>query len=177
MENIVKFELYLTPYQPITASSCIPIPSYIKSTKAVVNVANKEDDLCLLWSVLAELHPQNRNPDHMLNYKSYLHELNNKGLNFPLAISDVSKFERLNNNISINVFAFETSYDINVYPVYITKNKYRQHHINLLCINDQKTWHYVLINNMSRLLGDHTKHNDAYYYCDYCLHGFQKKKH
>ena len=29
---------------------------------------------------------------------------------------------------------------------------------------------------MSRLLGDRTKHNFAYYYCDYCLHDFQKQE-
>ena len=108
MENIVKFELHVTPYQPIATSSYIPTPSYIKSRKAIVNIV-KDDDLCFLWSVLAGIHPQSQNPSRLSQYKSYLHDLNTKGLNFPLAISDVDKFERLNDNISINVFAFENS--------------------------------------------------------------------
>ena len=32
--------------------------------------------------------------------------------------------------------------------------------------------HYVLIRSKTRLLGDQTKRNAAYYNCDYCLHSF-----
>jgi hypothetical protein len=43
-------------------------------------------------------------------------------------------------------------------------------------IEDEKNMksHYVLIKNMSRLLGDRNNHDGAHHYCDYCLHGFQK---
>ena len=82
-------------------------------------------------------------------------ELDITNLKFPLAVSDVVKFEKLNAAISVNVFAFEDRSSC-IYPIYVTSFKGRQHHVNLLLIVDNKIGksHYILIRNMSRLLGD-----------------------
>ena len=133
----------MTPHQPNAnaASSYIPTPSYIKSKKADVNIVN--DDDCGASS-----------RDYIHKVKIGFARLITSRIYIPLAISDVGKFKKLNENISIEVFAFENSWAICVYPVHITKNKDRQHHINLLCIIDQNKWHHLLINNMSRMFGD-----------------------
>ena len=126
-----------------------------------------------LWSVLAALHPVESNSNRVTKYLQFQQEFNITNLKFPLAVTDVIKFEKLNATISVNVFAFEDRSSC-IYPVHITGFKGRQHHVNLLLIVDDKTGksHYTLIRNMSRLLGDRSKRKTAHYYCDYCLHGF-----
>ena len=170
--SVERLELHVAPYLPISASSYVATPSYIAQKKAIVNIQN-EDNFCFLWSILAALHPAPTNPCRTSNYEAFKKDLNIANLKFPLAVSDVIKFEKLNTSISVNVFAFEGR-SSSIYPVHITSFKGRQHHANLLLIVDDKTGksHYTLIRNMSRLLGDRTKYNGVTYYCDYCLHGF-----
>ena len=170
--SVEHLELHVAPYLPISASSYVATPTYIAQKKAVINIQNK-DNFCFLWCVLAALHPVATNPCRPSNYESFKKELNITNLKFPLAVSDVVKFEKLNPSISVNVFAFEDR-SACIYPVYVTSFKERQHHVNLLLIVDNKTGksHYTLIRSMSRLLGDRTMRKTAHYYCDYCLHGF-----
>ena len=170
--SVERLKLHIAPYLPISPSNYVTTPTYIAQKKAIVNIKN-EDNFCFLWSVLAALHPIPTNPCRPSNYESFKKELNITNLKFPLAVTDVIKFEKLNVAISVNVFAFEgrSSY---IYPIYVTSFKDHQHHVNLLLIVNDKTGksHYTLIRNMSRLLGDSTQHEHVTYYCDYCLHGF-----
>ena len=170
--NVEGLELHVTPYLQISASSYVSTPSNIAQKKAVLNIQN-EDNFCLLWSVLAALHPVESNSNRVTKYLKFQQELNITNLKFPSTVSDVVKFEKLIATISVNVFAFEDRLSC-IYPVYVTSFKGRQHHVNLLLIVDNKTGksHYTLICNMSRLLGDRTKYEHATYYCDYCPHGF-----
>ena len=89
-----------------------------------------------------------------------------------MALKDIKKFENLNQSVSVNVLVFDGK--ICIYPVYITSEKERQLHINLLLINDNDKFHYGLIKNMSRLLC--TNHNNGQrFFCHYCPHGFCKE--
>ena len=58
---------------------------------------------CFLWSVLAHLHPPQWNPERVKHYKKYENTLNVKDLKFPMSLSDIPKFEKMN-NISVNVY-------------------------------------------------------------------------
>ena len=150
---VERLELHVTLYLPISASSYISTPSYITQKKAVLNMQN-EDNFCFLWSVLAALHPVESNSNRVTKYLQFQQELNITHLKFPLAVSDVVKFEKLNATISVNVFAFEDQSSC-IYPVYVTSFKGHQHHVNLLLIVENKMGksHCTLIRNMSRLLG------------------------
>ena len=174
--NVECLELHVAPYLPISASSYVATPTYIAKKKAVINIQN-EDNLCFLWSVLAALNPINGHPERVSYYSSFQRELDIVNLKFPLAVSDVVKFEKLNTSISVHVFAFEDRSSC-IYPVYVTSFKGRQHHVNLLLIVDDKTGksHYILIRNMSRLFGDRSKRKIAHYNCDYYLHGFVRQE-
>ena len=173
--NFERLELHVAPNLPILASSYVSTPSYIAQKKAVLNIKN-EDNFCFLWSVLAALHPVESNSNRVTKYSQFQQELNITNLKFPLVVSDVVKFEKLNATISVNVFTFEDRSSC-IYPVYVTSFKGRQRHVNLLLIVDDKTGksHYTVIRNMSRLLGDRTSHNGMAYYCDNCLHGFVRQ--
>ena len=64
------------------------------------------DKKCLLWSLLAQLHPcEKDHPNGVQNYGQYFNELNIEGFNFTDGIkcSDFQKFEKLN-SLSTNMF-------------------------------------------------------------------------
>ena len=85
------------------------------------------------------MHTGSRNPQRLSNYRPYLNELNLKGLQFPLKVSDVPKFEKLNPQISVNVNAFENEPVPEVTPLYVSPDRQRPHHVNLLLLTDDKT--------------------------------------
>ena len=123
--------------------------------------------------VLAHIHPQQRNKEFISNYILFKNTLNMSGIEYPVSLKSISKFEAQNPNISINVFGYDIDDNIRneskneVYPLRITPNKDRLHHVNLLLLSDTNSRkHYCLISNMSRLLSSLTKHSNRSFYCD-----------
>ena len=91
-------------------------------------------------------------------------ELNYEGLEFLLKITDVSKLRKMNPDISINMLFYENG---NALPLYNNPHRNRKHHVNLLLIMDEKsgTSRYLLIRNLSRLVGYRTSHKAAKHVC------------
>ena len=78
------------------------------------------------------------------------------GISYPVKLHQIDRFEGLNQNMSVNVFAYE---DDKIFPVRITENKGREHHVDLLVVN------------FSRLVSKQYKsHNGRLYLCLYCRH-------
>ena len=169
---MLSLDLGVAVNAPLQGSSYLKLPKGLDDKKAILNVQNG-DEKCFLWSVLAALHPVNRKdqPHRVQHYKCYEQELNVSGIEFHMKVKDISKFERQNPTISINLFGYEEK---ELFPVYITEHK-KEHHVNLLLISNNDTTHYCLIRNLSRLLASLTKHNGEGFYCNYCLHGFSRQ--
>jgi hypothetical protein len=180
-EGVSACQINISKYAPLRGSSYIELPEYIKNKQCCINVKNK-DEKCFAWAVLSALHPVDRrnHPDRVSKYRKYYDEYNWSGISFPTKITDISKFEK-QNNISINVFGFES---LSIHPLYITKTNYEKSidllliSIQLLDISNGSTEsvafsHYCWIKNLNGLLNaqynksDHTK-----YFCKKCLHGF-----
>jgi hypothetical protein len=109
-------EICTVPYTPISGSSYMALPRKIRHTGGVVNVNNK-DQKCFLWSILAALHPVDRNPQDIYHYSPFENELNMTGIDFPVSLSQIDKFER-QNSISVNVFGFDEG---EIFPLYLSK--------------------------------------------------------
>ena len=169
---MLKLDLGVTVYALLQGSSYMKLPKGIEDKKAILNVQN-EDEKCFLWSALAALHPANRKDrsHRVQHYKCYEHELNVSGIEFPMKVKDISKFERQNPTISINLFGYEEQ---ELFPVYIIEHK-KEQHVNLLLISNNDTTHYCLVRNLSRLLASLAKHDGKRFYCNYCLHGFKRQ--
>lgn len=161
-------EVNVAKYRPLEGSSYISLPPEIVKRRAVLNIRNQKDNKCFLWSVLASLHPCENNQNRVEKYKRFENELNLTGITFPMKITQISKFEKLN-NLSINVFRNENG---DIFPIHLSTNRAGTHHCNLLLISKGEIQHYCLIKNMSRLLTYLTRHRSASYYCDFCLHRF-----
>ena len=93
------------------------------------------------------------------------------GVHFPTPVQDVKKIE-MNNDISINVFAYEKTDGI--VPLYRTKQVKTQH-VNLMLLKDEEKSHYCLIKDFSRLMAHRSKDGHKMFYCCNCLHAFIRK--
>ena len=95
------------------------------------------------------------------------------GIETPVALSSIPKFEDRNPTISINVLVYEKK---DLIPLYTSKFcNQRPHHVNLLLLSKGDKFHYTLITSLSRLVGDRTKHHPKSHVCPYCLHPFAYK--
>ena len=92
----------MVQYDPLRASSYLPLPKHIKDKKATLNIKNL-DNRCFLWCILAALHNVDKNGERPSKYHKYINNLNMTGIKYPVRIEDITRFETLN-NISVNVF-------------------------------------------------------------------------
>ena len=74
----------------------------LQSTPSLMNIENK-DNKCFLWSILAHLHPAERNANMLTKYEPFLKELDTIGFDFstPFICSGVNEFQK--NNWSNNI--------------------------------------------------------------------------
>ena len=154
-------------YSPIGGSSYIPTPKSIFGKKAIINVKNNDEN-CFLYSILAHFKKCEQHNNRVSHYKQHLHELRTDGIDMPMKLEDITKFEKLN-GLSINVYSIEENGG-NVNPIRISKENLDP--INLLLIIGRDHEHYTYISNFDRLLafGTHPKS-----FCPYCMHGFDNR--
>ena len=111
--------------------------------------------------------PRNSTPNAYCNYEQ---ELCTRGLSFPLELGNISKFERMNPTISVNVFGLNN--ENVVVPLRISNMRDCLHEVDLLLLTDGDKMHYTLIRNMSRLLNNRTRNGHRVNICRHCLHRF-----
>ncbi len=178
LDRLLKLDLHVLEFNPLRATSYIPLPKEVQDKKAVINIKNK-DEKCFLWSVIAGLYFKDvklPNPQRPSHYKEYEKEFNLQGVAFPLTLSDIPKFER-RNNISISVYGFQDGKEDQegfVYPLKVSK-EVNERHVDLLLIANDDTNHYCCIKDFGKLVGSqYSNHGHKTYYCRFCLHGFSR---
>lgn len=172
LRTVKKLHIHTIHYKPLNASSYIELPKTLQKSRTVLNIKNK-DDKCFIWSILAHIHKVNENADRADNYVPYECQLNMKGIDYPVALCKLNQFERQNETVSINVFGFEKD---EIYPLRITKQKERKHHINLLYLQRGDLSHYCLIRDLNGFLYRTKSHRSKTHFCPYCLHAFQREE-
>lgn len=177
LDRIINFVLCVNTYRPLHGNTYIPTPDWLKKKHCVVNVQNN-DEKCFMWAVLSALYPVEKNAQRMSNYVAYEQMLNVQGLEFPMPIKLIPHFEKHNPTISINLLYPDS--DSNGFCVeYVSKHTDREHHINLLLLDDPENpakRHYVCIKNMSALVCHRTNHKTKVHVCNYCLHPFSSEE-
>ncbi len=177
LDFVTSFTIVITQFRPMSGSTYIKTPSSIAKKQAVINVRNY-DNRCFQWSILACLYPsKSSNPCHVSNYRQYDNTLNFDGISFPVKVNQISKFEKNNPDISVNVISLDSD-DKNFCVEYLSKERNRKYHVNLLLIDDpdSQIHHYVYIKHFSRLLGSRTKAHNASYVCNSCLNVFASQQ-
>ena len=178
--EVENLTLYTDIWDPIKASSYIDLPDELKNKKAIINMKNKNNDKCFLWCVLRALNPKKKHPERIdEDLKSKEDTLNMEGIDYPVNLKDIKRFEKQNPNISISVLGY--SKNEKIYPLRISeytrlkKENERKHNIVLLLIKDGDNSHYCLVKNLSGLLKSQVnKHDHKLYFCLNCLNSFDK---
>ena len=155
--------------------SYIELPKWLKSKKAVINPQNKDEE-CFKWAAIAALHHEEiKNKFERISLlKPYENRYNWKGLEFPVSIKKIDKFEKNNPGIPVNVL-FSKKKSQNIYTAHRSElNVKCKKQVNLLMIVDGQKRHYTVIKNISRLLSKlNGKTKRAYHYCMICLNDFR----
>ena len=97
--------------EPLRGGSFIPLPTWIRNTLCVVNVQNNDDE-CYRHSVMAALYDGGHDKHRVGSYTHFYTEEdapNFDGLEYPLRIKDIRKFEAKNPKISVHVYGAVTT--------------------------------------------------------------------
>lgn len=167
LEKVLYIEINFNKYNPLRGSSYMTLPLFIKNKKAVINIQNS-DEACFAWSIMSSKYPSVNNSYRCTSYPHYSSELVLDNINFPMPLKDISLFEKLN-NISVNVYGIDEECKQIVGPLYYTSSK-KEHHVNLLFLEDDGKTHYCWIKNFSALIGSQlSKNTSKKWVCDGCL--------
>ena len=172
-KEVSSLEIHIVDYKPIKSLSYIPLPDFIMRKKAIINMENK-DNKCFLWSILRYLHPVEKHETRLTDIRKYENDLKFIGIDFPVKLKDLPKFENQNPNLpGINVFSVNDNNKI--YPLRLNQ-KDTHETIDLFLFTKDENHHYCLINNFSRLtrsqITSDTK--SKLHICKKCLTHFTK---
>ena len=126
--------------------------------------------MCFLWCILAYLLPVENNKNITSSYSKHFDKFNLEGLEFPMKVKDIPKFENLNTQsaygIGLCINVFELTGNV-LTPIHVNKN-YLQPQIDLLLYQN----HYCLITKLHCLINkdSHMKH-----VCRRCLTAFSSQ--
>ena len=150
-------------------------PKWLKDKKSTINLKNN-DHKCFQYVATLALNFDNINnhPEKIFRIRPFIDQYNWKEIEFPPTNKDWKKFE-LNNKVALNILyishntkkiqlAYRSKYNL-------TYNK----QIILLMITDAEKWHYLVVNNLSRLLRGVTSKHHADFYCLNCFHSYRTK--
>ena len=195
--ELIRLEIHTVDYKPMKeGSSYIPLPDWIMRKKAIVSIRNT-DNKCFLWSILRYLYPREKNDCRLGDLKKHENELNTKGIDFPVKIKDIAKFESLNPNLpGINVFTVDENKKF--YPLKMANKDhiktidlfyYQAPIANYQSNRESQSGrgvlgggtppsHYSLIKNFSRLFRSQitTRTNEPMQICKRCFSHFTKKE-
>ena len=162
--NIVKTRLKIIEVNQLRGSSYIDLPF---KNRNILNIQNTNDNKCFIYSVLAYIHKidSKDHPQRPIKYIKYEKELNMDGIEYPVKLKDIKKFESQNPDINIYVFALpdknkpkeSKEYFSGLYNIYKTKYPEGNKVIDLLYIEQDGNSHYCLIKNLNGLLSKNKK--------------------
>ncbi|GFW54140.1 c2H2-type domain-containing protein [Trichonephila clavipes] len=171
LDEILRLEVRTNRYSPFRGSSSfIEVPKQIAETKAIINVINKKDSQCFMWSIFAALYPNTSNTNKTSSYVPHLNKLNFDGISFPTPLNEVKNVSKMN-DIGINIYSFEE--DLKIFPLLIS-DIVCEKHIDLLYVKNGEFGHYCFIKSLSRLVSKElSKHQHKTFICKRCLSAFQ----
>jgi len=118
--SILALDIHTIGYEPLNGSSWVPLPKFLANKKAIINMKNTGNQ-CFKWCIAKGLNPVERDSERITKIlKKQGEYLNFKGIEFPMNLKDIDKFERLNPESKVNVFGHEAGC---VYALRISKLK------------------------------------------------------
>ena len=176
--GIVSLDVDIHEVELTRGNSYLKLPEWIANKKAVINPKNEHDDECFKWAVIAALHHGEieHHAERINNLKPFVSRYNWDGIKFPATTNQISKFEKQNPDIAVNVLFLHLGKEVRQY--YISEyNGKRDKIVDLLLIEEWGKKHYCAIKNRSKLLSKlNSNHNGREHFCIYCLHSFHSEE-
>src|SRR6218665_2436458 len=173
---VVKLDVKTVTYKPLKGSSYISLPVELVNKKAIINMKNYDNERFKLC-VTRTLNPRDNNTQRITNKLiDQSKKLDWRGIEFPVAAdaSVITKFERNNTNVNINVFGYGNKI---IFPFYVSNQRdiTNTNVVELFLISDGARKHYCLIKNFNRLMALRTeKSHNSMHYCRRCLIGYRR---
>ena len=181
IDRIMHLDIDFHKLKLTRGSSYIKLPSWLAHKKAIINPKNKDEE-CFKWAIIAALHHEEigAHPERISKLEPFVDQYNWQGLEFPLVVSKIKKFEKNNPNIAVNVLYVKESKRKNGDITILRRSEYnvlRNKQVNLLLISDGEKKHYTTIKSLSRLLSRENRvRRDKQHFCLNCLHAFNSEK-
>ena len=159
---------------PLRGSAYIPLPRWIQTGRAVVNVADTDDD-CFREDILAGMHPVDVHADRRGKYIEHMGKCDFSSLSFPTPLQSVGPFA-LGNNMSINVYGVDDDNKV-IYPLRVSSTLVPDRHVDLLLFERDGAQHYATTTDFSRLVGRQlSNHGHAVHCCRRCLNAYSSQE-
>ena len=170
-------------------ASYIETPKQLKSKKATINPKNTHGVYCFMHAITIALYHNElgTNPERISKkLLAYAQKFNWHEIDFPACFADYAIFEKLNEDIALNVLYVPFN-EVNICPEYISKRNFTtKNQITLLKITDESDkWHFLALpsildddgakrptKSLSRLMEGISSKSHGDYYCYGCLHSF-----
>ena len=171
--NFVSLQMLFWHVDPLRASAFVPLPNWIQTRRAVVNIRGTRND-CFKWAVLTGMHPVDVNAHRMSQNTEHVGKYDFSSLHFPAPLSSVGSFATTN-NMSINMYGVDGDKKV-IYPLRVSFTLVPDRHIDLLLFERNGIQHYTTIRNFSRLLSSQmSNHSHAVYCCKQCPHAYSTR--
>ena len=95
-DSIIQVELHTVSYNPLRGETYFKLPKELGDKKAIINVKN-EDNKFFLRCVLRALNPKDNHSERIdkeLKNKEKENSLNMEGIQYPVRLTDIDKFEK-----------------------------------------------------------------------------------
>ena len=104
LDHIMHLDIDFHKLELTRGGSYIKLPEWIALKKAVINPKNTDEE-CFKWAVIAALHHEEIEKDHqrISKLRPFAERYNWEGLEFPMALKKIGKFEKMNPEIAVNV--------------------------------------------------------------------------
>ena len=113
----VSLQLSLWHLDPLRASAFVPLPNWIQTRRAVVNIRGTGND-CFIWAVLAGMHSVDANGDRMSQFIEHMCKCAFSSLHFPVPLSSIGSFATMN-NMSLNVYGVDDDKKV-IYSLHVS---------------------------------------------------------
>jgi len=146
--SIVALDIHTAGYKPLRGGTFVKLPEFLSRKQALVNIkfrnetTTKEDNQSFKSCITRALNPVERDSGRISRIlRKQAESLNFTGIEFPVSLKAIDKFDRLNPKIAVSVLGYENS----IYPRRISKFK-RESNVTLLLENK----HFCLVKSLSR---------------------------
>ena len=186
-ESVEECNIYFNKIDLRRGATYIESPKWLKNKKATINPKNTNNVYCFMYAATIALYHNKlgSNPERISQTLGiYIHLFNWHDIDFPASYKDYGLFEKLNEDIALNIL-YVPYEEKHICPEYISKRNFKtKNQIILLKITDGDKWHFLALPNISYEDGvkRHTKslsrlmegissksHGD---FCYGCLHSF-----